>query len=350
MPPLFSAARSSRTGEARGSLSPARCRCPPAICSILPELRGSQLESNRTKPPLPPPPQLGLAGGRRGSEVRGGRDSGAGQRPRSEQKGGLGEGREERCGRRGECGGRTEGTRRRGALRGEPVGAVAHTCGAARARAVGGRPARGIQRTVARSGTAPELTGAARSTKGAALASSERSGVRGPNCCQGGQRDHREAAMPSLGVHRRGRGCHRGAAGMGYGERFFQCRRWFFHLRGLRIWGFRRCVPGAGESGSFPRVEFSVLSETGICFTELRPGDPGVWRDPGKRGRGFRQAHGDTGMSWEMARASRARAAAVVLWCRTSFPDFRFPPAPEADPEPGTSLPRQLVASPHRWQ
>lgn len=106
--PLAALGRGKRRGRAARSAAAvpplfARCSPSPAV-----------LRSSRAVRNPPAPPQPGPAGGRRGSEVRGGRDSGAGQRPRSEQKGGLGEGREERCGRRGECGGRTEGMRRRG--------------------------------------------------------------------------------------------------------------------------------------------------------------------------------------------------------------------------------------------
>lgn len=96
---------------------------PPSLAA----LHGAVLSSSRAVRNPPHPRSPASPGARRGTEVRGGRDNGAGQRPRSEQKGGLGQGREERCGQRGECGERTKGMRRRGGLCGESPSGQWHT-------------------------------------------------------------------------------------------------------------------------------------------------------------------------------------------------------------------------------
>lgn len=175
-------------------------------------------------------------------------------------------------------------------------------------------------------------------------------------CCgkrpRGGRWDHRDSAMPGPGAAAgpglpsggRGDGTVSGFSGTAAGS----------HTSGARGFvGLGDVCPGRGGPALPPASSSRCSARCGFASQRSDEG-PRVRGDPGKRGPSLRQAHGDAGMSWETARASRARAAALVLGCRTRgcppFPDFRFPSAEEADPEPGTSRPRQPVASPRRWQ
>lgn len=166
-------------------------------------------------------------------------------------------------------------------------------------------------------------------------------------------------AMGSQGLgDARSRGSGGAGAAVGgsrgwYGERLFRYSRWFSHLRGPRICGLRRCVPGAGGSGSSPRLELSVLSEVWIRFAALRRGPAGPGRSrqtrpelkAGTRGCGDELGNGPGKQSAQQPSCWGAGLGAVLHFQIFAFLPRKRLTQSRARPARGSRWPPRAVGS-----